>query len=370
MRAVFLCALAAAALAPPQAIEAADYSVKVRRGQKADVEKVRVEFIELQEDSRCPVGAECIAAGNARVLLRLEAASRPPASVLLNTDREPRRSDYAGLVFELTDVLPHPKAGKTISRNEAVAVLAVTAAEPRGPAESRAAPTAPVVVELFTSEGCSSCPPADELVSTWGKEQFEAGRIIPLVFHVDYWNSGGWKDPFSSVRFTERQHRYAGVLRVDSVYTPQMIVGGRREFVGSERYKAQAAVEESAAGTAALSLEQVPSAGSLRLRVKIRPTARMGETHGAQSILVAVFQNGLSTSVSGGENRGRTLTGDFIVRDFRDLGVFYATAGFDDTVEIPWEKDWDAGRMGAAAFLQDVQSLRTSDAAKVYPLVR
>src|SRR5579859_3352081 len=96
----------------------------------------------------------------------------------------------------------------------------------------------PLLVELFTSQGCSSCPPAERLLNGWGMEQFRAGRIIPLAFHVDYWDYLGWKDPFSQRSFTERQSRYAQALHSDSIYTPQMVVAGKVGFVGSDGLRA------------------------------------------------------------------------------------------------------------------------------------
>src|SRR5580704_490614 len=108
------------------------------------------------------------------------------------------------------------------------------------------APT-PVVVELFTSEGCSSCPPADLLLRRLEKEQPVPGvEVIPLSEHVDYWNQLGWKDPFSSGRFTDRQRQYADVFHKDGPYTPQMVVDGAPEFVGSDGPRALKTIAEAA----------------------------------------------------------------------------------------------------------------------------
>src|SRR5438034_9672572 len=110
------------------------------------------------------------------------------------------------------------------------------------------APRIPVLVELFTSEGCSSCPPADELLAKLVAEQpVEKAQIIALAFHVDYWNKLGWPDRFSSPKFTQRQYDYATFFGGNRVYTPQMIVDGKAEFVGSDSKKAQAALHADAA---------------------------------------------------------------------------------------------------------------------------
>jgi hypothetical protein len=105
-----------------------------------------------------------------------------------------------------------------------------------------------VLVELFTSEGCSSCPPADALLAELVKGDATPDvRIIPLELHVDYWNRQGWADPFSSAKFTERQEGYARALRVEQIYTPQMIVDGTTQVVGSDRDAARRAISAAAA---------------------------------------------------------------------------------------------------------------------------
>src|SRR6185437_1570311 len=108
-------------------------------------------------------------------------------------------------------------------------------------------PKRAVVVELFTSEGCSSCPPADELLSHLGQDLAAKNvQVIPLGFHVDYWNSLGWKDRFSSAEFTQRQEQYTQSLKVDGPYTPEMIVDGSVEFVGNDAGQAQRTIRQQA----------------------------------------------------------------------------------------------------------------------------
>src|SRR4051794_37883402 len=102
-------------------------------------------------------------------------------------------------------------------------------------AKPGAAPPTPIVVELFTSEGCESCPPADVLLQQLASTQPVAGaQIIPLSLHVDYWDQLGWKDRFSSALLTNRQRTYGARFNIDSVYTPQIVVDGRSELVGSD----------------------------------------------------------------------------------------------------------------------------------------
>src|SRR5881628_1225078 len=117
----------------------------------------------------------------------------------------------------------------------AVALLVVLAMTMHG-APPKLGP-APVVVELFTSQGCSSCPPADALIHDITNDPAMRGRVIPLAFHVDYWDSLGWRDPFSSAEWTQRQARYARTMRLSSAYS--------REFVGSNRAAMIAALEKA-----------------------------------------------------------------------------------------------------------------------------
>ena len=179
--------------------------------------------------------------------------------------------------------------------------------------EARADESAPgaAVVELFTSEGCSSCPPADVVLSELA--QSADRRIYPLEFHVDYWDSLGWPDRFASRENTARQGSYGRAFGLRGLYTPQMIVGGTEQFTGSDRARAEAAIARVLAhrGTVQLSVHaRAVGPGTVMLDY-----AAVGAP--AESVLnVAIVERSVSTSVRAGENAGKTLRHANVVRGF------------------------------------------------------
>jgi len=178
-----------------------------------------------------------------------------------------------------------------------------------GPAADTAHPsTRPVVVELFTSEGCSSCPPADALLSELARARPD---VLPLAFHITYWDRLGWPDPFALRAATDRQRDYAATLRLDSIYTPQMVVDGQTDVIGSDRGSVLTALREAAAAR--------PPPVSLRLRREgERIVLDVGDATGAREgkMLLIGYDAAHRTAVARGENAGRTLTEANIVRGF------------------------------------------------------
>lgn len=169
-----------------------------------------------------------------------------------------------------------------------------------------------VIVELFTSEGCSSCPSADKLLSEIVDEKQSDVEVIGLSFHVDYWDYIGWKDPYARKAFTDRQRAYATKLRSYQVYTPQMVVNGKHEFVGSDR-------RTWARVFSAESNEQ--PAFKFELGTISKSEDRLSFSVSTESqkdllINVAVVERGLSQQVTRGENRGRKLNHDNVVRSY------------------------------------------------------
>lgn len=226
-------------------------------------------------------------------------------------------------------------------------------APPPASAEEPARSTSPVVVELFTSQGCSSCPPADQLLAGLNAIAEKHGLpVYCLSFHVDYWDSLGWKDPYSAEQFTKRQHRYAAAFGSRKVYTPQMIVNGETEFVGSRANDARQAIE---AGLAE------PSAGALSLKAKLSAdqTSAVVEYQVNQSqpgalLNVAVVQKQASNQIPRGENSGRELAHVQVVRTFQSI----ALKSDSGSLEIDVPTDVDAKALGIVAYVQDARSMQ------------
>jgi hypothetical protein len=198
----------------------------------------------------------------------------------------------------------------------------------------------PVVVELFSSEGCSSCPAADEVLRTLEVPGIE---IIPIEWHVDYWDNLGWKDPFSSRDATARQRQYESLLHVRGSYTPQMIVDGAREFVGSDRASAAEAIR--AAATAQHVPLRASSAGIGRAQLE-------GNGGQAGAVLdVILTESGLESSVRQGENAGRTLKHGPVVR--WSAPPQQVRGAFTLSVNVPSDASWNKDHLNLVAWIQE-----------------
>ncbi len=269
------------------------------------------------------------------------------------------------------------------------ALAAVPPAEPApGPTPATTPPSAPVVVvELFTSEGCSSCPPADDLLAELAKQQAEgkrdeggrekgdrkdgksevpdAGtRIIFLTFHVDYWDRLGWPDRFASAQATERQRVYGAALKerkADSggVYTPQMVVNGSAGFVGSDAKRARAEIAAAAKGVmpvgVTLDVEAPPERGPFTLTVTLKDAPK------GCVVLGALVEDGLSTEVKRGENAGRKLAHDRVVRVFK---VQKPDAKGVASIALDVPKDASLARSRVVAVVQEAPGGKVIGAAE------
>jgi hypothetical protein len=222
------------------------------------------------------------------------------------------------------------------------AAMAIGVATALGPGEARAGDTGAsvVVVELFTSQGCSSCPPADALLGELARRP----DIVALAFHVDYWDYIGWKDPFASPVATQRQRAYAGALRVRMVYTPQMVVDGRIDAVGSDRRVVETAIATAAGAPKLAVVVEGDGRGGHRAVI---PAAE-GVYDGGQAVVwLAVLDTEAETGVMRGENSGRTLKEFNIVREWRRIGSWDGNA-----VTIPLEMVAGADRDACAVVVQ------------------
>ena len=208
------------------------------------------------------------------------------------------------------------------------------------------------LVELFTSEGCSSCPPADELLGEIAAgAQKGRRRIFPLGFHVDYWDYLGWKDSFSNPAYTQRQHVYADALRASSLYTPQMIVNGFEGFVGSDRRRALGVIEKALTRPAqvavSLRVSTAQDSNSYAIEYGVTPVP-VGAV-----LNVALVQGGLVTKVTSGENAGRTLRHENVVRLFRTVSL-----GPDGKGTVQFERPSSMKEGGQAiVYVQDPRTM-------------
>ena len=215
-------------------------------------------------------------------------------------------------------------------------------------AAAAAEPPTPVVVELFTSEGCSSCPPADQFLTRLQQSQPIAGvEIIPLSLHVDYWNSLGWADPFSSPTLTDRQRQYATVLHGDGVYTPQMVVDGKSGFVGSDSQKALRAIAEAAkAHKVPVNLTCSGNPPALSVRIDKGAPADADVT-------LAISESNLQSNVTRGENRGRLMAHAGVARTLTPIGKAKKQHPFALEQKLSIDPTWRRENLSAVVFLQD-----------------
>ena len=232
------------------------------------------------------------------------------------------------------------------------------------------APAQTVVVELFTSEGCSSCPPADRVLlaletSRGPRSVVPAGvEIIALGEHVDYWDQLGWKDRFSSPLFSARQQDYGKAFRLESVYTPQMVVNGQKEVLGSDSRAVRDAIGKAAKEPHAEVAISMTSAETVSFRVsKLPPESREAD------ILLAVTENGLVTPVYGGENSGHELRHAAVVRSISSLGRLdpKRPGEYSAVAQLNLRPDWNRSNLKLVVFVQDRTTRRILGAASIKP---
>jgi hypothetical protein len=216
----------------------------------------------------------------------------------------------------------------------------------------------PVLVELFTSEGCSSCPSADKLLANLATTQpIDGAEVILLEEHVDYWDRIGWKDPFSNAAFTKRQYDYGAHFHLDSVYTPQAVVDGQREFVGSEKGTATSAIMEAVAQPKARVELQVTAQDATQVHLNVSVDKLPTKDANAQVVL-AVAEDDLKVHVNSGENSGRNLVHHGVVRRLTTLGKVQDRSAFATQVTVPLDRQWKRENLRLVAFVQAEGSRR------------
>jgi hypothetical protein len=243
----------------------------------------------------------------------------------------------------------------TFGRNSSLAAPRIPGSPPRI-----------VIVELFTSEGCSSCPPADALLKELSEQQrVEGVQIVALEEHVDYWNHLGWKDPYSAAEYSQRQSDYAHSFGTDGVYTPQMVVDGQTQFVGSRSLTAREVIHKAANQPKAeivLFASANSSQGKQAFEVQVRSLAGLS-VRGETELWIAVTETGLQTDVKAGENSGETLRHAAVVRSLGKWDTLRDPVGYARQIQVAIDPGWKKENLAVVAFLVEKASHKIIGAA-------
>ena len=234
-----------------------------------------------------------------------------------------------------------------------------------------------VLLELFTSQGCSSCPLADVAISQLGLKLYNDGSAIPLSYHVTYWDYIGWKDPFGNRKYDNRQREYAQKFLSDSVYTPQLVVNAGEHFNGASRVKILDATQ-----TRQSEIKDSPFKIMIRLldnkqEISVSNHKRVDSFSDAIQVILVVFENDIISEILSGENHGETLKQDFVVKSFDILGFLkrdskgHSNILFKQKISVlsygnvdRWEK------AGIVIILQDTDTLNIEGNKSVYPIIK
>jgi hypothetical protein len=239
----------------------------------------------------------------------------------------------------------------------AILMMLLAPASPAG-AQSRSE-RVPVLAELFTSEGCSSCPPADRILELLAREPpIDGVDVIIMSEHVTYWDHQGWRDPFGSSTFTSRQQMYGDWFKLESVFTPQLVIDGATQIVGTDIAGLKAALAKSAAKPKPPLIVALRDNGSTGL---VATASGPGLVAGNELVL-AVTEDDLQVEVKRGENARRTLRHAGVVRWFNSRKIGEGRANTPPPIDIPLGADWKRDRLRVVAF---VQSVRTREVLSV-----
>ena len=233
-------------------------------------------------------------------------------------------------------------------------VLLLATVDAQAPAEKE---RVPVLVELFTSEGCNSCPPADRILETLSKEQpMDGVYVVAMSEHVTYWDHQGWRDPFGSQRFTQRQNMYGAGLRLASVYTPQLVIDGTTELVGSDTAQLKIALANAAARPKPRLVVEVALANGA-ITGSVSGPGLEGASEEATELLWALTEDNLVVDVKRGENANRTLHHSGVVRTLTARKYDRANTAAT-TTSIPLQPEWKRDNLRLVAFVQSVKTRR------------
>ena len=242
------------------------------------------------------------------------------------------------------------RTGLLVSLLASQTAVAATSCVKQSPAHTVA------LVELYTSEGCSSCPPADRWMSAIGRNGYSFDSVVPLALHVDYWDDIGWKDRFASGRFTGRQHRLTDLAGAKVVYTPEVFLGTRelRDWDSPTRFSNAVAAINAKPARASIRLELDPPVDG---RIAVQANFRLadGVVADRAQAYIALYENRLSSDVRAGENSGVVLRHDHVVRQWiGPLNLAGGVAQVKHVLALP--KDAVPRNLGVAALVQDEAS--------------
>jgi len=239
-----------------------------------------------------------------------------------------------------------------------VGLLALTAAVTTSSGADKSGARVPVLLELFTSEGCSSCPPADRLLEVLDQKQPVAGaELIVLSEHVDYWDRLGWRDPFSSPQYTARQQEYAAKFSRDGVYTPQLVVVGTFGFVGSDGREAASAIQRAMREPKiVITISNIAHDGNqVTAHIELRPP-EPNTKRGRALLYMALADNRAESRVTRGENGGRNLAHVGVTRVLKQMGMIDLESALAKDVTLTVQQSAGSSGMRLVAFIQDPRS--------------
>jgi len=205
------------------------------------------------------------------------------------------------------------------------------------------------LLELYTSEGCSSCPPADEWLSSFRQSGLVPDRVVPLALHVDYWNDLGWEDNYSQKTFTDRQYRLADLNRMRSVFTPQFVLNGRNLSRWHSQTDSEIKRINATAPLARITLVLSRHARKIGITADAETNNQAAQT----DLYLAIYENNLSHDIGAGENRDLTLHHDYVARQLIGPIPLKDTGKIHFVQDISLDKSWKASDMGVVAFVQN-----------------